>query len=65
MVAAYVLAFALGLLPFGRLGDRIGRKRMFLLGVTGFTLCSAALRPGAVMASLIVRPRRCRGSPER
>ena len=28
MVAAYVLAFALGLLPFGRLGDVIGRKRM-------------------------------------
>ena len=26
VAAAYVLAFALGLLPFGRLGDRIGRK---------------------------------------
>ena len=25
VVAAYVLAFALGLLPFGRLGDMIGR----------------------------------------
>ena len=33
VAAAYVLAFALGLLPFGRLGDRIGRKRMFIAGV--------------------------------
>jgi EmrB/QacA subfamily drug resistance transporter len=42
VVAAYVLAFALGLLPFGRLGDIVGRTRMFLLGVAGFTLASAA-----------------------
>ena len=41
VVAAYVLAFAVGLLPFGRLGDIVGRKRMFLIGVTGFTLGSA------------------------
>ncbi|WP_312796013.1 MFS transporter [Tianweitania sp.] len=41
VVAAYILAFAIGLLPFGRLGDRIGRKRMFLIGVSGFTLFSA------------------------
>lgn len=41
VVAAYVLAFALGLLPFGRLGDIVGRTRMFLLGVTAFTLASA------------------------
>ena len=41
VVAAYVLAFALGLLPFGRLGDVIGRKRMFLIGIALFTLFSA------------------------
>jgi EmrB/QacA subfamily drug resistance transporter len=41
VVAAYVLAFALGLLPFGRLGDIVGRKKMFLAGVAGFTLASA------------------------
>jgi EmrB/QacA subfamily drug resistance transporter len=40
VVSAYVLAFALGLLPFGRLGDIVGRKRMFLIGVTLFTLGS-------------------------
>ena len=38
VVAAYVLAFALGLLPFGRLGDAVGRKRMFLIGITAFTV---------------------------
>ena len=40
VVAAYIVAFALGLLPFGRLGDVVGRKRMFLLGVAGFTFTS-------------------------
>lgn len=41
VVAAYIIAFALGLLPFGRLGDTIGRRRMFIAGVTLFTLFSA------------------------
>ncbi len=41
VVAAYVLAFALGLLPFGRLGDIVGRSRMFLFGVAAFTVASA------------------------
>ena len=41
VVAAYVLAFALGLLPFGRLGDILGRTNMFLWGVAGFTIASA------------------------
>src|SRR5690349_1063946 len=42
VIAAYVLAFALGLLPFGRLGDIVGRTQMFLIGVGAFTLASAA-----------------------
>ncbi|MFH1797458.1 MAG: MFS transporter [Pseudomonadota bacterium] len=41
VVASYVLAFALALLPFGRLGDKVGRKRIFMMGVAGFTLFSA------------------------
>lgn len=41
VIAAYVLAFALGLLPFGRLGDVVGRTRMFLVGVGLFTAASA------------------------
>ena len=41
VIAAYVLAFALGLLPFGRLGDIVGRTKMFLIGVSLFTIASA------------------------
>ena len=41
VVAAYILAFALGLLPFGRLGDILGRTTLFLWGVAGFTVASA------------------------
>lgn len=41
VIAAYVLAFALGLLPFGRLGDIVGRTHMFLWGVGAFTVASA------------------------
>jgi len=41
VIAAYILAFALGLLPFGRLGDILGRTRLFLWGVAGFTAASA------------------------
>lgn len=41
VIAAYVLAFALGLLPFGRLGDILGRTRVFLAGVVAFTIASA------------------------
>ena len=42
VVAAYVLAFALGLLPFGRLGDIVGRTKLFLWGVAAFTFASAS-----------------------
>ena len=40
IVDAYVLAFASLLLTGGIAGDRYGRKRMFLLGLTIFTLSS-------------------------
>jgi EmrB/QacA subfamily drug resistance transporter len=40
IVAIYTLAFALALIPFGRLGDIIGRKRVFLIGIAGFTVAS-------------------------
>jgi EmrB/QacA subfamily drug resistance transporter len=41
MVAAYPLAFAVALITGSRLGDAFGRKRLFLLGLGGFTLMSA------------------------
>jgi EmrB/QacA subfamily drug resistance transporter len=42
VVAAYGLAYGVGLITGGRLGDSFGRRRMFLLGVALFTLASAA-----------------------
>ncbi|MFD4129870.1 MFS transporter [Streptomyces globisporus] len=41
ITAGYALAFAAGLITGGRLGDIYGRKRLFLIGIGGFTLASA------------------------
>lgn len=41
-IAAYALAFGVLLITGGRLGDAFGRRRLFLLGVAGFTAASAA-----------------------
>jgi EmrB/QacA subfamily drug resistance transporter len=41
-VNAYTLSFAALLLTASALGDRLGRRRMFLAGITVFTLASAA-----------------------
>jgi EmrB/QacA subfamily drug resistance transporter len=40
--AGYTLAFAVFLITGARLGDIVGRRRMFLIGSAGFTLFSAA-----------------------
>ncbi|WP_405915135.1 MFS transporter [Streptomyces sp. NBC_00728] len=47
--AAYTLAFALGLLTCARLGDLVGRRRVFRAGVVAFAVTSlaCALAPGA------------------
>src|SRR3954469_16529012 len=42
ILAGYALAFAVGLITGGRLGDGYGRKRMFLVGTAAFTAASAA-----------------------
>ena len=42
VVSGYALTFGLALVAGGRLGDLLGRRRMFLIGLTGFTLASAA-----------------------
>jgi EmrB/QacA subfamily drug resistance transporter len=52
--AAYTLAMAIGLLTGGRLGDIFGRRRMFLIGATGFTLASLACGLAQTPAQLIV-----------
>ena len=58
-LAGYTLAYALVLITGGRLGDTFGRKRMFLIGVSGFTimsaLCGAAQSPGQLIAFRVVQ----------
>jgi MFS family permease len=41
VVSGYALAFGLALVPAGRLGDTIGRRRMFLIALSAFVLTSA------------------------
>ncbi|HKR99492.1 MAG TPA: MFS transporter [Candidatus Dormibacteraeota bacterium] len=54
IIAGYGLAYALVLITGGRLGDIFGRKRLFLIGMAGFTLASAlcGLAQNAVMLDL-------------
>jgi MFS family permease len=53
IVAGYVLGFAAVLITGGRLGDIFGRKRLFLVGVAGFTLASALCGVSVSPAMLI------------
>ncbi|WP_189545457.1 MFS transporter [Streptomyces gelaticus] len=59
ITAGYSLAFAAGLITGGRLGDIYGRKRLFLIGMGGFTLASAlcgfAAGPEMLVASRILQ----------
>jgi EmrB/QacA subfamily drug resistance transporter len=52
---AYSLVFAAVLIPSGRLADRYGRKRLFLVGIGGFAafsaLCGAAPATGVLIAA--------------
>ncbi len=41
IVAGYELAFGVLLITGGRLGDLFGRRRLFIIGMAGFTLASA------------------------
>lgn len=42
VIGAYVLCFAALLLPAGSIADRLGRRRVFLCGITGFAVASLA-----------------------
>jgi MFS family permease len=40
---AFMLTFGGGLMAAGAMADNHGRRRVFLIGTSGFALCSAAL----------------------
>jgi MFS family permease len=52
-IDAYVLTSAVLILLGGKLGDRFGRKRMFLVGLTIFTVASAACALSATDEQLV------------
>ncbi|MCB1384019.1 MAG: MFS transporter, partial [Notoacmeibacter sp.] len=54
VVAAYTMTFAVCLLPFGRMGDIYGRRKVFLAGVILFTLASALCGMAHSMPMLIL-----------
>jgi EmrB/QacA subfamily drug resistance transporter len=59
VISAYAATYAVFLITGGRLGDLFGRRRMFLLGVAGFTiasvLCGIAWSPVALVAGRILQ----------
>ncbi|MGY1639118.1 MFS transporter [Geodermatophilus sp. SYSU D00742] len=60
VVSGYALTFALMLVPAGRLGDALGRRRMFLVGLSLFVACSAAAG-AAPSVELLVAARLAQG----
>jgi len=57
--AGYALAMGVLLVLGGRLGDRYGKRRMFLIGIAGFTLaslgCGLAADPAMLIAGRLVQ----------
>jgi MFS family permease len=59
VVICYVLTYSSLMLAFGRLGDRIGHRRVFraglLLGVVAYVLCALAVDYPSLLAARIVQ----------
>src|SRR6201995_2322557 len=55
-VNAYTLTYAVLLLTGAALGDRFGRRRMFVLGLSIFTLAAAAAALAPTTSALIAGP---------
>ena len=54
VVSGYGVAYACSLVAGGRLGDRFGRRRLFMIGMAAFTLCSVACGLAPTAAVLVV-----------
>ncbi|MFF7333900.1 MFS transporter [Streptomyces sp. NPDC090306] len=54
VVSGYALAFALALVTAGRIGDAAGRRRIFLLALAAFVVCSAAAGAAPSITWLVV-----------
>ncbi|MEV3967373.1 MFS transporter [Streptomyces sp. NPDC050698] len=54
VVSGYALSFGLALVTAGRLGDALDRRRIFLLALSGFVLCSAACGAAPNITLLVV-----------
>ena len=54
VVSGYGVTLAAGLITAGRIGDRVGRRRTFMLGLAVFTLASAACGLAPTPDALIV-----------
>jgi EmrB/QacA subfamily drug resistance transporter len=54
VIAGYTLAFAVTLITGGRLGDIYGRRRVFLIGISGFVIASVAAGLAPTVEVLIV-----------
>ena len=54
IISSYMLSTAVFLLPFGRLADIIGRKKIFSLGILLFTISSFLILLTGSIASLIL-----------
>ncbi|MDA8397006.1 MAG: MFS transporter [Actinomycetota bacterium] len=54
IIAGYQVAFAVTLLPAARLGDRFGRRRLFLVGVAAFAAFSALSGAAHTTGMLVV-----------
>src|SRR5215207_5695020 len=61
IVGGYALTFAVGLVLGGRLGDLYGRRRLFLIGIAGFTV-SSVLCGVAVSAEELIAFRLLQGA---
>jgi EmrB/QacA subfamily drug resistance transporter len=58
---AYTLATAMFLLPFGRLADIYGRKRIFTIGVSGY-ICASLLVGSSVSSAMLIAARMVQGA---